>query len=276
MARRRNFLNRLPLGPVFALMFGAAVAIVIAAMPQWRFEQAVDATRLGSIVSVAVPPLGIKARLLAIMLGFALVASLVWLGATLVQRLIDGPRARADADDADDELDLADYADTLPPVDAPRRPIFADKELGAPFMSDEALAGVTAPLVLTPSEPVEPVLEAPDTVLPVQNEVAVSDPTADSTLEAPLDVAEFELPPASDDEVPDASESSIDTLIKRLEAGLARRAGPPPNPPAPAASPIGMMRDWMQANRETGEVDESGSARALDTLQRLAARRMAG
>jgi hypothetical protein len=280
MARRRNFLNRLPLGPVFALMFGAAVAIVIAAMPQWRFEQAVAATGLGSIVSVAVPPLGIKARLLAVMLGFALVASLVWLGATLVQRLIDGPRARADADEADDELDLAAYADTLPPVDAPRRPIFADRELGAPFMSDEALASVAAPLVLTPPEPVEEVeaiVDTPEAAPYVEEAAPALGTTGDTELEAPLDVAEFDLPPAANDEVPDPSASSIDTLIKRLEAGLARRAGPPPpNPPAPVASPIGMMSDWMQANRETGEIDDSGSARALDTLQRLAARRMAG
>ena len=33
MAKRRNFIDRLPLAPVFALMFGTAVAIVIAAMP---------------------------------------------------------------------------------------------------------------------------------------------------------------------------------------------------------------------------------------------------
>ncbi|UVO52741.1 hypothetical protein [Sphingomonas sp. SUN039] len=295
MAKRRNFIDRLPLAPVFALLFGTAVAIVIAAMPQWRFEQAVGATGLGSVLSVAVPPLGLKARLLAVMLGFALVATLVWLAATLVQRLIDGPKPRVD-DDADDELDLGAYIDTLPPVDAPRRPIFADRELGAPFMSDEALATAPAlPLVLTPPEPVtepeqelaleapevepEPalVLDAPEETVPVAPEPAVPQMDVDPALEAPLDIAEFDLPPVADAREPISDESSIDTLIRRLEAGMARRAGPPPpNPPAAAANPLSAMRDMMGIAREPEAQNDIGSARALDTLQRLAARRMAG
>ncbi len=291
MAKRRNFLDRLPLAPVFALMFGAAVAIVIAAMPQWRFEQAVGATGLGSVLSVAVPPLGLKARLLAVMLGFALVAMLVWLVATAAQRLIDGPVARG-ADDFDDELDLGAYVDTLPPVDAPRRPIFADKELGAPFMSDEALTTVPAPLVLTPPEPVEELNEVTETSRAIDEpgmppvfaaisapDVPASDPSpvVDAGLDAPLDVAEFDLPPVAGEPDVLVGETSIDTLIRRLEAGLARRAGPPPpNPPAPAANPLTAMRDWVVGERQSKEDDDIGSGRALDTLQRLAARRMAG
>jgi hypothetical protein len=295
MAKRRSFIDRLPLAPVFALLFGAAVAIVIAAAPQWRFEQMVDWTGLGSVLLVARPPLGLKARLLAVMLGFASVAILVWLAVTAVQRLIDGPKLRDD-DGFDDELDLGAYADSLPLVDAPRRPIFADRELGAPFMSDEALATAPAlPLVLTPPEPVyeaEPVLvlEVPEAVpepLPVveaQEQVAPAEPepvrplaSVDPVLDAPLEVAEFDLPPTADEREPISGESSIDTLIRRLEAGMARRAGPPPpNPSTPAANPLNAMRDLMGLNRETDADNDIGSARALDTLHRLAARRMAG
>ena len=285
MAKRRSIIDRLPLAPVFALMFGTAVAIVIAATPQWVFEGAIASTGLGNFLDVARPPLGLKARLLAVVLGFALVAILVWLAVTAVQRLIDGPVPQAD-DGFDDELDLGAYVDSLPPVDAPRRPIFADKELGAPFMSDEALTSVAVPpLVLTPpdvdAEP-EPVLvlEAPEPVVEVeadQSEITVPTVAQDSILAAPLDVAEFDLPPVVNEPETVPGETSIDTLIRRLEAGLARRAGPPPpSSPTPAANPLGAMREWMIGNRQTDEDNDPGSARALVTLQRLAARRMAG
>lgn len=285
MAKRRSIIDRLPLAPVFALMFGTAVAIVIAATPQWVFEGAIASTGLGNFLDVARPPLGLKARLLAVVLGFALVAILVWLAVTAVQRLIDGPVPQAD-DGFDDELDLGAYVDSLPPVDAPRRPIFADKELGAPFMSDEALTSVAVPpLVLTPPEvDAEPepvlVLEAPEPVDEVeadQSEITVPTVAQDPILAAPLDVAEFDLPPVADEPETVPGETSIDTLIRRLEAGLARRAGPPPpSSPTPAANPLGAMREWMIGNRQTDEDNDPGSARALDTLQRLAARRMAG
>ena len=48
MAKRRTIIDRLPLAPVFALMFGTAVAVVIAATPQWMFEGGVASTGLGN------------------------------------------------------------------------------------------------------------------------------------------------------------------------------------------------------------------------------------
>ncbi len=278
MARRRNIIESLPLAPVFALLFGTAFAIVIAAMPGWRFEQAVESSGLGALLSVARPPLGLKARLLAVMLVFALVAILVWLATTAVERLL-APRAPQDEDD--EFLGLAAFAETLPPLEKPRRPIFADKELGAPFMSDEALR--TAPAV------VPEFLAAPETSAPpVVNHVDVVEPVIDGAeplsgeapeLEKPLDVAEFDLPSPPDDFVAIPGESSIETLIRRLEAGMARRAGPrPPNPPtsrSPMPNPVSEMRDLLERNREPELPGDDGSERALDTLQRLAAHRMA-
>jgi hypothetical protein len=185
-------------------------------------------------------------------------------------------------DHVDDALDLGSFVDSLPPVDAPRRPIFADRELGAPFMSDEALATV-APLAVTPPDnapemvpeiPEAEVVPEPALALEITEEAA----SEDAVLDAPLDVAEFDLPPVADEPEPISGESSIDTLIRRLEAGMARRAGPPPrpNPTSPAANPLSAMRDLMGRNRETEAQNDIGSARALDTLQRLAVRRMAG
>jgi hypothetical protein len=283
MAKRRNLIDRLPLAPVFALLFGAAVAIVIASLPQWRFEQAIEWTGLGSILSVARPPLGLKARLLAVMLGFALVAIIVWLAVTAVERAL---MLRVAQDDNEAFLDLAAFAESLPPLEKPRRPIFADKELGAPFMSDEALKTVPAPLpVFSPAQamPAQPLV---DVVAPSAGrvpQVLMETPA----LEALLDVAEFDLPPAPPAFPEAQSESSIDTLIRRLEAGLARRAGPcpptPPSstPPSTTPSPIPVIRDLLERNRETERhrqtdgPNETASARALDTLGRLAARQVA-
>ncbi len=275
MAKRRTLIDRLPLAPVFALMFGTAVAIVVAAMPQWRYEQAIGWTGLGSLLAVARPPLGLKARLLGVMLVFALVAIIMWLAVTVVERAL---AARSPAQDDDDLLDLAAFAETLPPLDKPRRPIFADKELGAPFMSDEALK--TAPIAQPFVDEMEPAPPIADIVAPAVAETpeAAIEPSA---LEAPLDVAEFDLPPAPPDFAVLPGESSIDTLIRRLEAGMARRAGPrPPGPPtfrspSPGAGPLSAMRDLMERNRDGDVPDESGAARALDTLQRLASRRLA-
>jgi len=276
MARRRNIIARLPLAPVFALLFGTAFAIVVAAMPDWRFEQAVGWTGLGSMLSVARPPLGLKARLLAVMLVFALIAILVWFAVTAVERLL---APQAPQEDDDEFLDLAAFAETLPPLDKPRRPIFADKELGAPFMSDEALR--TVPVVLpevtaAPDTPTPPVVDHVEAVEPV---IAGSEQLSGEVvdLEMPLDVAEFDLPLPPQDFAAIPGESSIDTLIRRLEAGMARRAGPrPPSPPtsgSPMPNPVSEMRELLELNREPDLSRDIGSDRALDTLQRLAARR---
>jgi hypothetical protein len=282
MAKRRNIINQLPLAPVFALLFGTAVAIVIGAAPQWRFEQAIEATGLASVLSVARPPLGLKARLLAVALGFALVAILVWLAVTAVQRLIEGPATLAD-DDVDDALDLAMFASALPPIDAPRRPISADRELGAPFMSDEALTRIVAP---TSPRPQPEVIELPaisaeeivavDVIERDSSTGDIGDPLRDDAdLGTPLQLAEFDVAPAPDEPEQLPGESSIEALIRRLEAGLARRAGPPPTPPGAAANPLNVMRDLMAINREREAEEDDGSARALDTLQQMVARRLA-
>ena len=281
MAKRRSFIDRLPLAPVFALMFGTAVAIVVAAMPQWRFEQMIGASGLGSLLAVAQPPLGLKARLLAVALGFALVALLIWGAVTLVLRLLES-RAATTAEDDTGELDLETYGTMLPPVDAPRRPIFADKELGAPLMSDAALKSlVVTPTLAEPdvadNAPIAPVAEAED----------ARQPEFADALETPLQVEEFDLPPVAGESEAPVGESSIDTLIRRLEAGLARRAGPPPpNSPSsgplssnanPAAvNPVGVMRDILAMNRDPAADNDASTARALDTLQAMATRRMAG
>ncbi len=304
MANAARLLQRLPLAPVIATMFGMTAAALVAATPQWLFENAVVSTGISGALAAAHPPLHMTARLIAVFAAFAVVAAVVWGGVTLVEKLLSRRPAPTG-----DELDLTDFAEELPKLGGRRRPISADRELGAPLMSDEALAvaaplmsdealAVAAPLVLDEPEaalpedeqvPATPVPETEDKVEAV-SPVEVTEPAeiepisgvesllpseqqeVSTGLGAPLEIAEFDLAPAEDSARPD--ESSIDALIRRLEAGLARRGLPaPPDPATPNAQPAQPKpRDWLvREENASGDFDEDAT-RAMGTLKSFASR----
>jgi hypothetical protein len=279
VAKKRSILERVPLAPVVAVLFGAAAAILVAATPQWMFEAQVAATGLGEALSVAQSPLGLKARLLAVFLAFATVGLITWFAMRAAQSLIEGPVART-RDDDDDALDLGVYA-TPAPVDEPRRPIFADRELGAPFMSDEALTTAARPLDLAPEFVAEPglpvetvdeapiVLTPPEPVIEIEPEPvgAMEPPSPEPELAAPLAVEEFDLPATEEPErLP--GESSIDALIRRLESGLARRGLPQPPSGGAAIGRPGPRVEGGSARFDTSRDDDSD--RVLGALRRMA------
>lgn len=268
MAKKRSLIQRLPLGPIFAAMFGAAAIVLVAATPDWLFEATVVSSRIGDVLSVAQPPLGIKARLLAIFVAFAGAALIGWLAGYGVERLLSEPRAPKPVAE-EDALDLSDFAVELPSIAAPRRPIFADRELGAPLMSDEALT--TGAVFAEPFPAFDPSLFEDEPIDDPLFADKVSEPFGDTTLQAPLAIEEFDVPPTPEEPETLPGESSIDALIRRLEAGMARRAGPqPPHPGAPAvAVPVASHRDWMVREPDAASFDEDAT-RALSTLRRMA------
>ena len=144
MPKQRSLLERIPLAPVFAAMFGTAAAILVAATPTWLFEASVVGMGLDSLIDVARPPLGVKARVLASVLALVIVGGIIWGASALVLRLVAAVPERDDEDE--DALDLTAYVAPREDRAPRRRPIFADRELGAPFMSDAALA-TAAPVV---------------------------------------------------------------------------------------------------------------------------------
>jgi hypothetical protein len=294
MAKKRSLIQRMPLGPVIAAMFGLGAVALVAATPQWLFESTVASSGIGKVLSVAQPPLGIKARLLAIFFALAVAALIGWVVGSAVERLLFGPSAPKPVvehdDDDDDALDLGHYAQPLPAAQRPRGPIFADRELGAPLMSDEALA--TGALLAEPFPPFDPApfLDEPaedplfaepmdEAAAPprfadlVEPEPVAFEPdvATDPVLQAPLVIEEFDVPVAAEEPEILPGESSIDALIRRLEAGLARRAGPqPPTPGAPAVAPAAAEpRDWLIRDRDASSFDED-TTRALGTLRRMA------
>jgi len=249
--------SRIPFAPVVALMFGTAAAVLVAAVPVAMFERAVMASGLPALVDIAAPPLGLKARILGVALAFFVVTAGLWLALIPVSRWLDRDRRRRTPWR---DTDFIDEVEPMPSVDTRRRPIFAPAELGAPLMSDEAIA---KPLVdLQPD--FEP-LELPTVDLPPL------EPAAE--LEVPLRAVEFDLPPvvvAQDDD------DTIYGLIRRLESGLARRAANDPGPDAPGSAPLPRASAWLidkGNDSDEGEAQNTDDLRqALGELRRLATR----
>ncbi len=137
---RSDVLNKLPFAPVVGGMFGIVAGILVLATPLWLFEQAIVASDLPSLMSAAAPPLGDKARIMTAILAIAIVGGLLYLAIAQIEKLTAarGPIARV--------VPLSLPAPLM--LTAAPRPIFAEADLGAPFMSDEAMAHARDELLL--------------------------------------------------------------------------------------------------------------------------------
>lgn len=239
---------RTPLAPVVAVMFGLVAAILAGAVPGWMFDRAVSETSLPSILSFAAPPLGMKARAIAVCFSFIVVGGFLWLFLAQVETMLK--KARSSRAPWHDEGYSAKDAGAH--HDGRRRPIFAPTELGAPLMSDEAISFI--------EQPIEPM---PESVV-----------DEDHHLEAPLSAAEFDL---ADLDTVENDDNSIQALIRRLESGLARRATNDRGPDAPATSPrpLPLSADWIVNDNKpnVARYDDGDDTRQfLGRLEKLALR----
>lgn len=139
MTNRLKGLPNVPFAPIAALLFGGVASILVFATPQWLFERGVVASGLPALVSAAQPPLGDTARLLSAGVVGLIVALVLWpVFALLVRgarrgRKRSGPKARGSRISPVAVPRTADG-------EASRAPIFAQRDLGAPFMSPAAVA----------------------------------------------------------------------------------------------------------------------------------------
>jgi hypothetical protein len=154
LARRAS---RIPFAPVVAILFGIVAAILMAAVPQWLFERGVVASGLPGLIAAAAPPLGLLARLLAVAASFLIVAVVLWAFLGPIAARLDGRvRQRTPWRDAGYDAPVPEDSDLFI---APRKPIFAPEELGAPLMSDEAIAvRVEGPEAVEPDPAPEPLV----------------------------------------------------------------------------------------------------------------------
>jgi hypothetical protein len=246
----------LPVAPLGAAALAASVALLFAVMPASILENLVLDSGIAALVPAAEPPLGITARAALIMIGGGGLGLLVWLGLYLLvgKGTIDLNRATAGA--AMDAMPVLRRADAHP--DAPaRRPLFASRDLGTPFLDVKAPMqdGIDQPApVSSPDIPRPLAAESPPTERPLPRDLdqplAAFDPQAMSAatwrpqvFEAGERFETFDLPAVPTPEpaapvaeaVPAVAKSpratrpdfdasaSIHALLDRLEKGVVRR-----------------------------------------------------
>ncbi|WP_260598545.1 hypothetical protein [Sphingomonas endolithica] len=257
----------LPVAPLGAAAIAASVALLFAVMPASILESLVLDSGIAALVPAAEPPLGITARAALIMIGGGGLGLLVWLGLYLLvgTRTVDLNRVVVSR--GADATPILRRADAHP--DAPaRRPLFASRDLGTPFLDVRAPTGAEIGTDLPSSFAADMLAESPpiERALPrdLDLPLAAFDPQAmtaaawrPQVFEAGERFETFDLPvvptagaiPALEPEpepMPtvtpqraprvdfDAS-ASIHALLDRLEKGVVRRETA--NDPAPSMPP---------------------------------------
>jgi len=120
-----------------ALLAASSVAFAVFAMPDWRFEAAVQATGLPLVLSAANPPLGLTARLAAVAAAALGTFLAVWLTLKALGRKSPPPRRVGEITELQAEAPKVRRADAHP--DAPSRlPIRAALDLGEPAAPDHS------------------------------------------------------------------------------------------------------------------------------------------
>lgn len=131
----------LPVAPLGGAAFGAITAIACALVPGGILDRLILRSGIPAVIAAAEPPLGMTARIVLALMGGGTIALLVWFALFLVlgsRTLVLGGDVAAQADpDTGDDVPVLRRADAHP--DAPsRRPVFANRDLGTPFLEVRA------------------------------------------------------------------------------------------------------------------------------------------
>lgn len=231
MAKSRNRLVKsLPFAPIVGAMFAGVAAILVGATPYWLFARAIAASGLPSVFPAANPPVGDTARIVAMGVAAVLGGLAAYAVALVIERAMrrSGPQVKARGAEISPMAPVAATAATSAAHNPLRRPpLFADSELGAPLMSDEAIEHAREELIL--DAPIadddaimldaEPIAEIMSESLPVDTMPDVS----------PVEMVETQpLLPQASKPIP-TEMLPIAALMARLEHGIAARPhGMPP------------------------------------------------
>lgn len=184
----------LPIAPAVALVAAGCAALAVLAMPVDVLEDMVTDSGVAALVTAAAPPLGLTARLAITFLAALLIGGLLWFGLGLLlgnRSIVFNRRA------GDDGVPVLRRADAHPDA-PPRQPVFANRDLGTPFLDVHAEPRVTGerPLPSDLDTPLSAYLHPLDAPLPAPEEAGRDGdaPSADAPL--PIWLNEAEVPPA--------------------------------------------------------------------------------
>lgn len=257
----------MPIAPAAGLVVAALVALAFLFMPIRIVESMAVDSGVAAILTAAAPPFGLTARLTVAFFAALAAGGVTWFGVFLVV----GARAmsiRRGA--AEDGVPILRRADAHPDA-PPRRPVFANRDLGTPFLEVKADPGADffgepivdtsiEPLVVTEAQSVPVDLDTPIAAYRTPDDVPLPDvepepeifvlPVAEVLPEpmpasvltpvsaprfAPHERIEtFGLTTSPDDE-PSAPlpQATIHDLLERLERGVAKRQPEPETPREP-------------------------------------------
>lgn len=250
----------MPIAPVAGLVVAGLVAVAFLAMPIRIIESMAVDSGIASILTAAAPPLGLTARLAVAFFAGLVAGGATWFGLFLVFGARTMLVRRGAAADGVPVLRRADAHPDAPP----RRPVFANSDLGTPFLDVKAEPVVVepiAPIVVLAAQNVPADLDTPiaayrtpdDVPLPDVEPEPVFAPIATPAPEpevftapvltpvsaprfAPHERIEtFGLATPDDEPSTPLPQATIHDLLARLERGVARRQPEPE--PEPAREP---------------------------------------
>jgi hypothetical protein len=237
----------LPIAPAIAAVAAVLVALAFLAMPSDVLEGMVVDSGIASLVAAAEPPLGLTARLAIAAIAAGVIGGVLWFGLLLLigTRSVVLNRGAA----ADSDAPVVRRADAHPDA-PPRRPVFANRDLGTPFLDIHAESGLTGerplpadldtplaqylhpldkPLPAPPPQP-KPVPIAEPAPLPIRGETVIEPVPA-----APIPAPALVTPPVAPVEAPArfAAHERIETFEL---TPMVRTTDAEPSTPLPAAT----------------------------------------
>lgn len=278
-----------PIAPAIGIAIGIVAALGFLAMPITVLEDMAVDSGVASLFTAAQPPLGTTARLAVAMFAGLAAGGLSWFGLSLLFGTRTMLIRRGWADDGVPVLRRADAHPDAPP----RRPVFAHRDLGTPFLDVKAAPAVPEhrPLPLDldtpmaiyrspldppsrpdqrgpvtkpaseakPAEPL-PIVRQPDPVGPAPVTAAssvapqpVPPPPPRPRFAAHERIETFVMPPAGTDPGTPLPQATIHDLLERLERGVAKTQPQPEPEPVVAPEPA----------RETSLEETLAALRAL-------------
>ncbi|KQM38102.1 hypothetical protein [Sphingomonas sp. Leaf10] len=213
--------------PIVAIFTALTVALVIALLPVWRIEAAVEASGLPALLPAAAPPLGLTARVALMLAAATLIAGPLWIGLWL---LLPAKRRRRAAN-AEPSVRRADAHPDAPP----RPPVRAARDLGKPFLDplDPVETEMDLPRDLNvPMAIFDPAAVPPVPAAPAQAVRPLFRPTPAPADEPTVDTDAFFAPPE-----PEAPMPPTPVEPPRAEEPVAERPGQEDVLPLPAPEP---------------------------------------